>query len=60
MLLLLLGLLGMQATTGYGDIIPVTTVERWFVIFAMMLGAGIWTYIVANITNIVARLDREV
>lgn len=39
-------------TVGYGDIIPVTTVERIFVIIVTLLICGIFGYCISNIGNI--------
>ena len=47
------------STIGYGDITPVTTEERLVVTLAMLLGACLWAYIVANVCAIVTALDQH-
>ena len=44
-------------TVGYGDITPRTDAGRVFVFFAMILGAGMYGYIIAAMGNIVADLS---
>lgn len=39
-------------TVGYGDIVPVTTVERIFVIVVTLLICGVFGYCLSNIGNI--------
>ena len=39
-------------TVGYGDIVPVTTVERVFVIVVTLLICGVFGYCLSNIGNI--------
>ena len=36
-------------TVGYGDIVPVTLAERCFLIFAMLLGASLYAYVVGSV-----------
>ena len=44
-------------TVGYGDITPQTDAGRLFVFFAMIVGAGMYGYIIAAMGNIVADLS---
>lgn len=39
-------------TVGYGDIVPITTVERIFVIVVTLLICGVFGYCLSNIGNI--------
>lgn len=39
-------------TVGYGDIVPVTTFERIFVIIITLLICGVFGYCISNIGNI--------
>ena len=41
---------------GYGDVIPVTTPERAYVIFSMIVGATMFGYIVGSVASHVGRL----
>lgn len=43
-------------TIGYGDVVPKTTAERWFVIFAMMVGGAAYAYIVGSVCGLVASM----
>lgn len=45
-------------TIGYGDITPTNALEHWIVIIMMLLGAGMWAYIVGNATSIITSLDK--
>ena len=44
-------------TIGYGDIAPVSTFEQCFCIFAMLLGAGYYAYVVGTMCSLVQGLD---
>jgi len=44
-------------TIGYGDVVPRTNAERIVAIFAMLLGAGVYAFILGNVTSLVAALD---
>ena len=41
-------------TTGYGDVVPITTSERILNIFILAGGATVFSYIVANISEIMS------
>ena len=44
-------------TIGYGDIAPISTVERCYCIIAMLLGAGYYAYVVGTMCSLVQGLD---
>jgi len=44
-------------TVGYGDIVPRTGAQTWYAIAVMILGVGIYAYLIGNIANIVANLN---
>ena len=41
----------------YGDIAPVSTPEQCFCIFAMLVGAGYYAYVVGTMCSLVQGLD---
>ncbi|KXZ32866.1 cyclic nucleotide-binding protein [Leptospira santarosai] len=45
------------ATVGYGDVLPVTTNQRIYVILVMMLGAAVYATVIGNIASILGNLD---
>eukprot|EP00948_MAST-09A_sp_MAST-9A-sp1_P001674 g1674.t1 len=47
------------STVGYGDIAAVTNIEKWYSVFAMLLGATVFGYIVGSITSLVDTFDEE-
>jgi hypothetical protein len=47
------------STVGYGDVSPVTDGERICLIFAMLLGASVYAYVVGNICDIVGTLNQR-
>uniref|UniRef100_A0A7S3GKG5 Cyclic nucleotide-binding domain-containing protein n=1 Tax=Palpitomonas bilix TaxID=652834 RepID=A0A7S3GKG5_9EUKA len=44
-------------TIGYGDITPETTTERVFAIVAMILGGGIFAYVLGTLSSLIQGLD---
>ena len=44
-------------TVGYGDIVPSNDAETAYAIFVMILGVGVYAYLIGNIANIVANLN---
>ena len=46
-----------MATVGYGDITPNTTPQMLFAIVVMILGAGVYGYVIANVASILANID---
>merc|ERR1719174_1999708 len=44
-------------TVGYGDIVPLTTVERAYTTCAMVVGGGFYGYVVGAITSVVSNSD---
>jgi hypothetical protein len=47
------------STIGYGDVLPVTTPERVFVILAMLMGAFAYGYIIGAVSGIVSTRDAK-
>ena len=48
-----------MSTIGYGDILPTTTGERFFVILAMLIGTSVFAYVVGSVCTIVASMDKK-
>jgi hypothetical protein len=46
-------------TVGYGDILPETPTEKRFVVWAIMLGAFLYAYIVGDFSNLLKNLSLE-
>src|SRR5262249_15017745 len=46
------------ATVGYGDIVPKTNAQTIYAMVCMLLGVGIYGYVVGNVANLLANLDR--
>jgi len=46
-----------MSTIGYGDISPVTSAERIVCSLMMLIGAGIYAYVVGSITSTVANME---
>ena len=44
---------------GYGDIIPQNDVERFYALFALLIGALVFGYMLSSIGSLVAALDRQ-
>lgn len=44
-------------TVGYGDITPVTPVQKGYAICVMLLGAGVYAFLIGNIASLVSNLD---
>jgi len=44
-------------TIGFGDIVPMTTSEKIYVIFAMVIGAGYFAYVVGTMCQLVQGLN---
>jgi CRP-like cAMP-binding protein len=44
---------------GYGDIIPQNNVERFYALFALLIGALVFGYMLSSIGSLVAALDRQ-
>ena len=47
------------STIGYGDIVPVTSAERIYVIIAMLIGAFEYGYIVGAVSNVIATRNEK-
>jgi Ion transport protein len=46
-------------TVGYGDIVPITVTETWFVIFAELFGCGVFAYALNTIGNVASQISSE-
>ena len=46
-------------TVGYGDITPTNTMERYYCLFAMLIGAMMFGYMMSTIGSMVTQLDRQ-
>jgi voltage-gated potassium channel len=45
------------ATVGYGDIVPKTNLQTAYAMVVMILGVGVYGYVIGNVTNLVANID---
>ena len=45
------------ATVGYGDIVPKTNPQTMYTMVVMLLGVGVYGYVIGNVTNLVANID---
>jgi hypothetical protein len=45
------------STTGYGDIVPTTSSERFFVSMCVIFGALIFGYVVGSMASLVVKMD---
>lgn len=46
-------------TTGYGDIVPISTIERIYVITIMILSAGVFSYLIGKIGTVISLIERD-
>lgn len=44
-------------TVGYGDITPQTRIQTIYTMFVMILGVGIYGYVIGNISSLIANMD---
>ena len=44
-------------TVGYGDVTPSTNVQMVYTMFVMVLGVGMYGYVIGNIANLLANID---
>ncbi|MFC1581216.1 ion transporter, partial [Thermodesulfobacteriota bacterium] len=44
-------------TVGYGDITPSTNAQTIYTMFVMILGVGMYGYVIGNVANLLANLD---
>jgi voltage-gated potassium channel len=45
------------ATVGYGDIVPKTNLQTVYAMVVMLLGVGVYGYVIGNVTSLVANID---
>lgn len=48
-----------HAQVGYGDVVPMNNVERVYSLFALLIGALVFGYMLSTIGTLVASLDRQ-
>lgn len=46
-------------TVGYGDIVPVTNLEKSMALLLMWFGVGFYSYVIGSVSNIMAAVDTE-
>lgn len=44
-------------TVGYGDITPLTNAQTIYTMFVMVLGVGMYGYVIGNVANLLANVD---
>jgi hypothetical protein len=44
-------------TVGYGDVLPTTQVQKLYAAGVMMLGVGVYAYLIGNIASLISNLD---
>ncbi|GLE08981.1 hypothetical protein PINS_up020456 [Pythium insidiosum] len=49
----------MMTTVGFGDIVPITTLERMYAILAMVISAGTYAYVIASMSSIVSLMNLQ-
>jgi hypothetical protein len=45
------------ATVGYGDIVPKTNPQTVYAMVVMLLGVGVYGYVIGNVTSVIANID---
>ena len=53
------GSLPLQCTIGYGDIIPVTNSERFYLIFELMIGTSLFSYVIGTVVGTINLLNAK-
>lgn len=46
------------STIGYGDVTPSTTAELLYTMLVMVLGVGVFSYVIGSVAGLIANLDR--
>lgn len=46
-------------TVGYGDIAPITEIERIFTLMVMFLGISMYAYTIGNVSSLISNLDAD-
>ncbi|KAJ0396851.1 hypothetical protein ATCC90586_002588 [Pythium insidiosum] len=49
----------MMTTVGFGDIVPITMLERMYSILAMVISAGTYAYVIASMSSIVSLMNLQ-
>ena len=44
-------------TVGYGDVLPTTQIQKLYAIGVMLLGVGVYAYLIGNIASLIDNLD---
>jgi hypothetical protein len=44
-------------SVGYGDIVPVTNIQRLYAIFIQVLGIGVFGYLIGNVVKVLSKKD---
>ena len=44
-------------TVGYGDVLPVTRLQKAYAVGVMLLGVGLYAYLIGNIASLITNLD---
>lgn len=44
---------------GYGDVVPSTLIEKWFVVVVMLIGGVIFGYIIGAVSNVVQQTSAK-
>jgi len=47
-------------TTGFGDYIPLTNVERAYVIFVELIGVALYSYVMGNMLELISNYEKKV
>ena len=45
------------ATVGYGDIVPKTNPQTVYAMVVMLIGVGVYGYVIGNVTSVIANID---
>lgn len=45
------------ATVGYGDVVPQTNAQTVYAMIAMLIGVGVYGYVIGNVTSLLANID---
>jgi Cyclic nucleotide-binding domain/Ion channel len=45
------------ATVGYGDVVPTTNAQMVYAMVVMLIGVGVYGYVIGNVANLLANID---